>query len=102
MPLQESLSLDLAERRTKLLESGELMPEARLATLYATFRQRFSPDALMQLDGETLLDTMHLHGNQDSLAYWLEFKNDAEFPAVFGSIAGGSALKFCIYRKRET
>jgi len=36
---------------------------------------------------------MHDHGNRDSLVYWLEFKDDEEFPAIFGSIAGGSALK---------
>ena len=23
--------------------------------------------------------------------YWLEFKNDEEFPAIFGSISGGGA-----------
>jgi 5-methylcytosine-specific restriction protein B len=45
---------------------------------------------------------MHLHGNKDSLVYWLEFKNDDELPDTFGSIAGGSALKFGIYRRRET
>ena len=32
--------------------------------------------------------------------YWLEFKNDDEFPApLFGSIGGGSATKFGIYQK---
>jgi 5-methylcytosine-specific restriction enzyme B len=45
---------------------------------------------------------MHAHGNRDSLVIWLEFKNDEEFPAIFGSIAGGSALKFGIYRSKET
>jgi hypothetical protein len=38
---------------------------------------------------------MHAHGNRESLVYWLEFKNDDEFPGqMFGSIAGGSAHKF--------
>ncbi|HEX2959171.1 MAG TPA: hypothetical protein VHO70_20220 [Chitinispirillaceae bacterium] len=32
-----------------------------------------------------------------------EVKNDEEFPGIiFGSIAGGSALKFGIFRKKET
>jgi 5-methylcytosine-specific restriction enzyme B len=57
---------------------------------------------LRQLDGEELLNTMHAHGNRDSLVYWLEFKDDEEFPGIFGSIAGGSALKFGIYRSKET
>jgi 5-methylcytosine-specific restriction protein B len=34
--------------------------------------------------------------------YWLEFKNDDDFPAVFGSIRGGSALKFGIYQSAKT
>src|SRR5258707_4313830 len=37
-----------------------------------------------------------------AIVYWLEFKNDEEFPGVFGSIAGGSALKFGIYRSKES
>ena len=45
---------------------------------------------------------MHAHGNKDSLVYWLEFKNDEEFPAHFGSISGGSAFKFGIFRRKET
>ncbi len=45
---------------------------------------------------------MHSHGTKDSLVYWLEFKNDDEFPSPqFGSIAGGSAYKFGIFHKRE-
>ncbi|WP_233166291.1 McrB family protein [Archangium sp. Cb G35] len=45
---------------------------------------------------------MHDHGRRDGLVYWLEFKDDEELPAIFGSIAGGSALKFGIYRRKET
>jgi 5-methylcytosine-specific restriction protein B len=46
---------------------------------------------------------MHDHGNKDSLVYWLEFKNDDEFDSrSFGSIAGGSALKFRVFRRKET
>ena len=46
---------------------------------------------------------MHAHGNKESLVYWLEFKNDEEFPGPsFGSIAGGSAHKFGLFRRKET
>ena len=46
---------------------------------------------------------MHAHGNKDSLVYWLEFKNDEEFPSIqFGGIGGGSAFKFGIFRRKET
>ena len=46
---------------------------------------------------------MHDHSNKDSLVFWLEWKNDDEFVTKrFGSIAGGSALKFRIFRRKET
>ena len=37
------------------------------------------------------------------LVYWLEFKNDDEFPGpTFGSIAGGAAFKFGLFRRKDT
>ena len=99
--LDDRLKQRLGEAYTKMQQAGELLPLERLEECYSLFRNRFGPDALRQLDGERLLDTMHRHG-KDSLVYWLEFKNDEEFPGKFGSIAGGSALKFRIYRKKET
>ena len=85
-----------------LLKRGELLTKERLAECYALFRERFGPERLQSLDGETLLNTMHAHGSQDSLVYWLEFKSDAEFPTrQFGSISGGSALKFGLYKSKD-
>src|SRR5439155_191499 len=58
---------------------------------------------LKNLDGEALLNTMHDMQDRDSLVYWLEFKDDEEFPSPrFGSIAGGSAFKFGLFRRKET
>ena len=59
---------------------------------------------LRRLGGEQLLNTMHGRGTKDSLVYWLEFKDDDEFPSWsrFGSIAGGSALKFGVYQSTQT
>ena len=99
--LDGRLKEKLLEAHARMQTAGELLPSRRLEECYSLFRNRFGPDALRQLDGEQLLDTMHTHG-KDSLVYWLEFKNDEEFPGRFGSIAGGSALKFGIYRKRDT
>ena len=77
------------------MSRGELLSTDRLQAGYAAFRARFGPDALKSLDGPALLHAMHAHGNRESLVYWLEFKNDDEFPGqMFGSIAGGSAHKF--------
>ena len=46
---------------------------------------------------------MHDMQDRDSLVYWLEFKDDEEFLSPrFGSIAGGSAFKFGLFRRKET
>jgi 5-methylcytosine-specific restriction protein B len=102
MILDERQYRKLQETHKQLYDTGELLSRDRLEQCYGTFRERFSPSRLQSLDGEALLETMHNTSNYDSLAYWLEFKNDEEFPAHFGSIAGGSALKFGIYRRKET
>jgi 5-methylcytosine-specific restriction protein B len=86
-----------------LEQRGELLSTERIQTSYAAFRSRFGLDALKSLDGPALLNAMHAHGNKESLVYWLEFKNDDEFPGTsFGSIAGGSAHKFGLFRRKET
>jgi 5-methylcytosine-specific restriction protein B len=100
--LEKTVHDNLKRRYEQLLEQGQLPSLEKLQEYYATFRGHFAPDKLRQLDGEELLNTIHAHGNRDSLVYWLEFKNDEEFPDLFGSIAGGSALKFGIYRRKET
>src|SRR5215472_17389566 len=82
---------------------GDLLSNERLQECYAAFRDRFGPDKLGSLDGEALLQAMHTHGNKESLVYWLEFKNDPEFPGPsFGSIAGGSAHKFGLFRRKDS
>lgn len=84
-------------------EAGELLTKDQLTRYFATFRARFGPEKLKSLNGVDLLETIHSHGNKDSLVYWLEFKDDDEFPSPrFGSISGGSAHKFGLFRKRET
>jgi 5-methylcytosine-specific restriction protein B len=101
--LDERIKKDLTERYQAMQDRGELLSKAQLDAYYATFRRRFGPEVLANLDGEALLSTMHDHGNRDSLVYWLEFKSDDEFPGtLFGSISGGSALKLGIYKRNET
>jgi pimeloyl-ACP methyl ester carboxylesterase len=91
--LEKSVRDHLKRRYEQLLQQGQLPSREKLQEYYATFRAHFAPDRLRQLDGEELLNTIHAHGNRDSLVYWLEFKNDEEFQEGFASIAGGSALK---------
>lgn len=96
--LKESLN----KAHESLLQSGQLLTRERLEECYAVFRARFGPEILQRLNGEELLNFMHARQSKDSLVYWLEFKDDDQFPAVFGSIAGGNALKFGLYRRKET
>ena len=94
----------IKDTQKRLLNDGKLPTPDKLQNYYATFRERFGPDVLRNLDGEALLTTMHSHNrtNRNSLVYWLEFKNDEEFPFIFGSISGGSALKFGVYQNAKT
>lgn len=101
--LNEANSNQIIERHQQLEEEGKLRTKQQLEKEYALFKKLFGPSVLQGLDGEALLNLIHDHSNQDSLVYWLEFKNDDEFETrKFGSIAGGSALKYIIFRRKET
>jgi len=101
--LDPRIEKSLRDTHKKLLDDGALLTTEELESGYGAFRRRFGPEALRALDGQELLHHMHLHGNKDSLVYWLEFKKDDEFPGTrFGSIAGGSAHKFGLFRRKET
>ncbi|MHB9146309.1 MAG: hypothetical protein ACYC5Y_13350 [Symbiobacteriia bacterium] len=102
MPLSSEVLAELRSLHNKALAEGRLLPWPKIQEHSALFRERFGPEALKHLDGEALLSTMHEHSNHESLVYWLEFKNDEEFPDIFGGIGGGSALKFYIYKRKET
>ncbi|NBC15198.1 MAG: AAA domain-containing protein [Gammaproteobacteria bacterium] len=100
--LDTRIRTELEHTQTRLLESGQLPTQETLQQCYGRFRERFGPEVLVGLGGEELLNRMHLHGSHDSLVYWLEFKDDEELPAAFGSISGGSALKFGVFKSQET
>jgi len=102
MILNEQITTRILQAQEKLAETSQILSDEQLAGYYALFREKFGPERLASLDGEALLNLMHDSSNRDSLVYWLEFKNDEEFPYRFGSIAGGSALKFGLYRRKET
>lgn len=91
----------LRHLHAEMLANGDLRSPDALAGYYDTFRQRFGPEALRAHEPDTLLSLLHETG-RDGLIYWLEFKDDDEFPSIFGSIAGGSALKYGFYRRQET
>lgn len=102
--LDPRLIADLKERLERGAISGELLTPDQIKAQLTRFRDRFGPAVLQRLDGEALLELMH--GRTDSearcLVYWLEFKNDDDFSGTrFGSIAGGSALKFGLYQRQS-
>ena len=90
--LSQRVADRLRREHQLLYDSGALMTSDQLRDAYDRFRSRFGPERLLSIDGEPLLDLIHDHSNRDSLVYWLEFKDDDEMPAVFGSIAGGSSI----------
>jgi len=103
MTIDARIERSLRDAHDALMRRGELLPSDRIQEKYSVFRSRFGPEALKSLDGIALLNAMHTHGNKESLVYWLEFKNDEEFPGpTFGSISGGSAHKFGLFRRKET
>lgn len=82
----------------------ELLSRRQIRQQAGNFIELFGPAALSAIDGEPLLRHMHgrLEGESKCMAYWLEFKNDEEFEGYrFGSIGGGSALKFILYQSPE-
>ena len=102
IPLNPKIQTELAALANKLKSEDKLLTERQLSRYNDTFREKFGPEQLSRLDDTSLLDRLH-QASKDSLVYWLEFKNDDEFPTSrFGSIAGGSALKFTIFYRRET
>lgn len=102
MILNETIANQILAQVPILEEQGEILSIEKLAECFQLFRDKFGPAKLAEMDGETLLSTMHDSSNRNSLVYWLEFKNDEELPGRFGSIAGGSALKFGIYKRGDT
>jgi 5-methylcytosine-specific restriction enzyme B len=101
--MTESAVIERLQQLYQALDAqGKILSKAKLEGYYRTFRNRFGPDILASLDGEGLLNEMHNVSGYNSLNYWLEFKNDDDFPAIYGGIAGGTALKFGIYKRKET
>src|SRR5260221_2298533 len=100
--LDERINRELKGLHRTLYDEGKLLSKVQMANFCDIFRSRFGPDRLKNLDGEVLRET--IHGNEkDSLHYWIEFKNDEEFPTMqFGGLAGGSALKFGLFCRKKT
>lgn len=101
--LDPTVKQHIQERHQQMTAEGKLLSRPQLDQFYRTFRDRFGPEKLAGLDGEVLLETMHGSKRDDSLVYWLEFKNDEEFRSPqFGGIGGGYAFVYGVFRRKET
>lgn len=103
MKLHEKLVVKIKKLYEELDSEGEILTKTQLDGYCRLFRDNFGPDVLGNIDGEVLLNRIHNMGDSDSLVYWMEYKNDEEFPTMkFGSIGGGSNLKYGIFKRKET
>ena len=91
--LDDRIKSRILDDHRKLTADGKLPSKSQLEGYYRTFRSRFGPDVLAKLDGMDLLETMHAHGNKDSLVYWLEFTSAASSGAAPSSSAFTAARK---------
>lgn len=98
--IAEALGSDYDRMRFDPATSSKFLDPGSRQAMFDAFRAKFGPAVLSRLSGEDLLTAMHGREVTDSLMYWLEFKNDEVFQTPrFGSIAGGSALKFGLYQR---
>ncbi len=102
MIIDEKIASRIKETAERLVEDGQLPSNNELEKQYNTFRSKFGPEKLQNLDGEELLETIHNISNRDSLVYWMEFKKDEEFPNYSGGIGGGSAYKYGLFKSIKT
>jgi 5-methylcytosine-specific restriction protein B len=99
MPVLRDDYLGLLEQSFSRLDAREY---AGAEAMIRRFQERFPPSRLLRLRGTELLEELHGRESRDCMAYWLEFRDEDDFQArLFGSIRGGSALKFGIYQRAE-
>lgn len=67
---------------------------------YEKFYKKFSPEILEKLEGVDVLNNIFLHdGDKNNLCYYLEFSKEI---SGTGSISGGSASKYSLFKHRRT
>lgn len=80
------------------LDPKTITPSEDIISALNTFQNQFSPEILASLSDDDLLST--IFGGTNSLCYWLERQKECR--TFFGSIAGGSAYKFVLFKKSDT
>ena len=99
MPLFDLLHPDHLVR--DLRQVLQERPAETVVAMLDRFHTAFSPDRLRHTHGVELLELVRAQG-RTSMTWWLEHRNEPEFVTRwFGSIRGGSALKFVVYQDAE-
>src|SRR5699024_4073336 len=66
------------------------------------FIEKFSLATLERMSPQETLNELMNMNNQESMIYWLEFKNDEEFKTgLLGGIQGGSAGKYTMFHSKK-
>jgi len=66
------------------------------------FLSNFGPKVLQRLIDQELLEEIPINLKNHGMDYTLEFKNDEDFcQSLFGSIGGGSAMKYGVFRRQK-
>lgn len=85
-------------------ESGLELPsnDDAVEQCRADFMDRYSPEKLAALSDEEILQYIFYSDgdNSESLCYWIE--RNSQCREFFGSISGGSAYKFGLFKKKDT
>lgn len=85
-------------------ESGLELPsnDDAVEQCRADFMERYSPEKLAALSDEEILQYIFYSDgdNSESLCYWIE--RNPQCREFFGSISGGSAYKFGLFKKKDT
>lgn len=101
--LDPRIEEDVRKKLEVALGNKTALSKPAIDASLAAFRDRFGPDRFQSLSPVELLQIIHSQGDKSGLVYWLEFKNDEEFPGRrFGSISGGSSHKYGIFRRKDT
>lgn len=76
-------------------------PQDALESIYDSFNEKFSPEALSHIPDSELLTSLFYssESTNDCMCYWLEFNIQSR--KYFGSIAGGSSFKFGLFQRKE-
>ena len=102
--LNDAKRQEIIARHQQLVNEGKLPTQQQLDKQYALFREHFGPSVLAGLDGEPLPnpDARPQRTRIASCTGWSSRTTRSSTTRSFGSIAGGSALKFRIFRRKET